>query len=120
LDSDKSPNKNYTIEKLKYIMIPFNIAIALLCAPWTQKFWPIAIYVFSVRRGRPPPPHYPTTWNNPEGHDRRAIDAPFMCTDQKSYKPTGSRAISGELRQSGKVPNGVDLEKLEKFMTPMG
>ena len=73
-----------------------------------------------MRRGRPPPPNYSTTWNNPDGHDRRAVDAPFIDIDQKSYKPSGSRAISAGLRQSGNVQMGVYLEKLENFMIPMG
>ena len=73
-----------------------------------------------MRRGRPPPPSYQTTWNNPDGHDRRAMDAPFMGIDQKSYIPWGSGTISGGLRQSGKVRKGVHLEKLENFHDPDG
>ena len=101
-------------------MIPFNITIALQCAHQTKKFWPIAIYDFSVRRGRPPPPSYPTTWNSPDGNDRRAMNAPFTDIDQKSYIPSSSEAISGGVRQSGKVPKRMDLEKLEKLLIRTG
>ena len=73
-----------------------------------------------MRRGGPPPPSYSTTWSYPDGLVRRAMVAPFIDSDQKSYKPSGSGAISGGLRQSGKVQKWVHLEKPEKITDPDG